>query len=82
MPVSYGLSLPPPPKKPEDLVSWASGFYSAVYQLFFRLTKFRNELVMEGPDADKPAAAGLRSFYFATDTSKLYYDGGTWVILN
>lgn len=79
---SYGISLPDIPKKPEDLVSWATTFYAALHQTFVTIFKRFNEMIIEGADASKPAAKGSKRFYFATDTSKLYYDGGTWVALN
>ena len=82
MKIQSGVTLPRLPEKPEDLKTWANGIHGTFNQTVSAITKRLNEMIIEGPAASLPAATGSRRFYFATDTSKLYYDGGTWVILN
>jgi len=79
---SLRITLPSLPKKPEDLEKWAAGLHRALHYVTTIISRHINELVIEGPVASMPAATGSKGFYYATDTAKLYYDGGTWVILN
>ncbi len=78
-----GIILPELPKKPDDLSSWAMRLYKALAVILSPIQKRLHEVVIEGTFAAMPTAKGSKRFYFATDTSKLYYDAGsTWIILN
>jgi hypothetical protein len=77
------ITLPSPPTKPEDLKTWAVSLYKAIQNMMTAVIRRHHDMIIEGVVADMPSANGSRRFYFATDTSKLYYDGGaSWVILN
>jgi len=79
---SSGITLPALPRKPEEIITWAAGLHKAMHTLISQIMGRLNDMIIEGEDASKPAASGSRRFYFATDTSKMYYDAGAWVVLN
>jgi len=62
--------------------SWEEDLLFCLDWAYTLLSDRSEEMILEGPDADKPEAEGKRRFYFATDTNKLYYDKGSWVAIN
>jgi len=82
MELTSGITLPLLPKNEEEIIEWAAGLHKALHRITSLLSRRLNGMIIEGLAASIPAASGSKRFYFATDTSKLYYDGGTWVILN
>jgi hypothetical protein len=76
MKFSYGVTLPSQPKKAEDLKDWSKGLHGALHQTLSPIARRLNEMIVEGPAASLPAAAGSKRFYYSDDEDALYYDAG------
>jgi hypothetical protein len=73
--------LPPlttPPKDVDDLKRAVTDLYYGILTFYPILAGRLDTMIMYGLAADIPTADGSGRFYYATDTSTLYFDDGTW----
>ena len=66
------------PNVTPDMPPWAGALIKALQDNLRIIARRVNIAVLEGLAADLPTAVGSRQLYWATDTSTLYYDSGTW----
>lgn len=69
------------PVLPPDAPPWAKDLLTALAAGFRGANIREDEAVLEGVIADIPSATGSKRFFWASDTNRLYYDEGSWVIV-
>ena len=73
--------LPQTPRTQQDLLRWAHQMQVAIQKFYMDLAKRTETMVSSGTLANRPTAAGLERFYYATDTKDLYFDDGNWQLI-
>lgn len=73
--------LPDYPRTSQDLLQWAQKF-SVASSDAHGVSAARHEILTQtGTTAQRPAAKGLRNFYWDTTLAQLFYDNGAWVLV-
>ena len=76
-----GAILPPAPRSPSDVLRWAADLLRAIAKAYADLVDRSEEMIQADTFARMPTAKGRRRFFYATDTTTLYYDNGTWTAI-
>jgi hypothetical protein len=65
----------------QGVIAWDARLVQALSTMYQSIASRTQEMAMQGAAAKMPSAAGRQGFFYQTDTKKLYYDAGTWMLV-
>jgi len=78
LPQRFNFPQPGLIKDVAGVLLWSTNLTTSLQTMYQSISLRMAEMIMQGTNAERPAATGSNRFFWATDTKILYYDDGTW----